>query len=89
MGWTCGTFEEEDVQKDGIWWGDFNRRNLAEYLGIYLRMLLQCDIRKGRLWTGLISLRAGQVAGCCEQDNEISICIKCERFLDSRKAIGF
>jgi len=36
----------------------------------------------GGAWTGLIWLRIGQVAGTCECGNELSISIKCGKFLD-------
>ena len=37
---------------------------------IILKMDLKCS---GSAWTGLILLRAGKVAGCCEHGNELHI----------------
>jgi hypothetical protein len=42
--------------------------------GVDRRMILKCIFRKwgGEIWTGLLWVRKGQVAGCCEFGNEPS-----------------
>jgi hypothetical protein len=57
-------------------------RGALEILGVDERVILKWILRKllvmaraGLIWVGL-----GQVAGCCEQDNERSCCRKCRQF---------
>jgi hypothetical protein len=50
-----------------------------EDLGVVGRIILKWVFRKlnGEAWTGLLSLRIGHLAGCCECGNEHSGSIKC------------
>jgi hypothetical protein len=58
-----------------------------EYLGVDGRMILKYILKKcfERAWTGLIWLKVGQVACCCEHGNEHLVPIKCGEYLDYLK----
>jgi hypothetical protein len=68
----------------GFCWGILGERDHLEEPGLDGWIILRCIFRKWDegAWTGLIWLRIGQVAGCCESGNELSGFIQCGEFLE-------
>jgi len=67
----------------GFWCGNLRERDHLEDLGVDGRIILKWIFRTwdGGVWTALIWLRTGQVAGCCKHTNEPSGSIKFREFL--------
>jgi hypothetical protein len=68
----------------GFWWGDLRERDHLGEIGVDGRIILRLVLRKWYVgvWTGLIWLRIGTLADCCECGNVPSGSIKCGEFLD-------
>ena len=66
----------------GFWWGNLKHRDHLEDLDG--RIILKCILENSDEGHGLDRFGSGQgqVAGCCECDNEPSGSIKCEGFLE-------
>ena len=58
-----------------------------EILGVDEMIILKWILRTllARARTGLMWLGLGQLAGCCEQANELSCCAKCRQIFDYLK----
>jgi len=70
--------------RTGFWWGDVRERDRLQDQVVDGRIILKWIFMKlgGVVWTGLIWLRVGQLAGCCECGNEPLGSIKCGEYLD-------
>jgi hypothetical protein len=63
----------------GFWWRYLRETDELEELGVDGNVMFRGIFRKlvVQVWTGLIWLRIGRVAGTCECGNEPSGSIKC------------
>jgi hypothetical protein len=63
---------------------NLKERDHLEALGVDVRIILKWNLKEcgGRLWTGLIWLRIGPVAGSCVNANELSGSIKDGEFVE-------